>query len=289
MIIKVPATTANLGPGFDSCGLALSLHLLLHVGDESPEWIVDHNYGDDVPHDATNMIVATALSVAPGLKPRQLWMECNIPIARGLGSSSAAIVAGIELANACADLNLSKEQKIRIASQIEGHPDNVAPAILGNFVIGAKLDDNDYSVRHVFPDCAILAFVPDTQLLTSESRGVLPSLMDFKDAVKASSISNVLIAALLRNDLKLAGKMMECDMWHERHRAKLIPHLLPLRELAKSKGAYGVCLSGAGPTVLVFAPRKYTTDLQLTLHNFDKTASVWALEVEDNGVEILNY
>lgn len=284
--IKVPATTANLGPGFDSCGLALSLYLTLHVGEETPDWIIDHHYGDDVSHDKTNLIITTALSIAPGINPRQLWMECDIPIARGLGSSSAAIVAGVELANVCAKLKLTNDEKVAIASKIEGHPDNVAPAILGNFVIGAKLDNADYSVRHKFPDCAILAFVPNTQLLTSESRAVLPESMSFRDAVKASSIANVLIAALLQDDLKLAGKMMELDMWHENYRAKLIPHLLPIRKLVKEKGAYAACLSGAGPTILVFAPRKRITELQLSLHNFDKTASVLALEVEDNGVVV---
>ncbi|MDR1738466.1 MAG: homoserine kinase [Candidatus Symbiothrix sp.] len=282
--IKVPATTANLGPGFDSCGLALSLYMTVHIGNETSEWIVDHNCGEDIPHDASNLMVETALSIVPDLHPRQLWMECDIPTARGLGSSSAAIVAGVELANVCADLALSNEQKVAIASKIEGHPDNVAPAILGNFVIGAKLDNADYSVRHQFPDCAILAFIPNFQLLTSKARAILPKTMSYPDAVKASSIANVLIAALLRNDLALAGKMMELDMWHESYRAQLIPHLLPLRALAKEKGAYATCLSGAGPTVLVFAPRKRITELQLSLHNFDKTASVWALEVEDSGV-----
>lgn len=286
MIIKVPATTANLGPGFDSCGLALSMNLTLHVGDETSTWIVDHDLGEDISHDETNLVVETALSLLPDLKPRQLWMECNIPVARGLGSSSAAIVAGIELANICGRLNLTADEKVRIASRIEGHPDNVAPAILGNFVIGAKLDDNDFFVRHKFPDCTIIAFVPPEQLLTSESRAVLPKEMKYQDAVKGSSIANVLIAALLQNNLKLAGEMMERDMWHESYRAHLVPHLLPLRKLAKSKGAYAACLSGAGPTVLVFAPRKYTTTLQLCLHNFDKRASVWALEVEDCGVEV---
>lgn len=286
MIIKVPATTANIGPGFDSCGLALSLHLTLHIGEKKNKWIVDHDCGDDIPHDESNLIVQTALSVAKELEPRQLWMECNIPVARGLGSSSAAIVAGVELANVCAGLYLDTARKVHIASLIEGHPDNVAPAILGDFVIGAKLDDNDFSVRHKFPDCAILAFVPAHQLLTSESRAVLPPSLDYKEAVQASSIANVMIAALLKDDLQLAGKMMERDRWHERYRAKLVPHLEPLRRLAKAKGAYATCLSGAGPTVLVFSPRKYTTDLQLSLHNFDKTASVLALEVEKTGVEV---
>ena len=287
MIIKVPATTANLGPGFDSCGIALSLYLTLYVDEESSEWHIEHNYGDDIPHDNSNMIITTALSVAPDLQPRKLRMDCDIPVARGLGSSSAAIVAGIELADRCAGLGLSKMEKVKIAAAMEGHPDNVAPAILGNFVVGAKLDDDDFYVRHLFPDCAILAFVPDTHLLTSESRAVLPNTFDYKDAVKASSISNVLIAALLQNDLMLAGEMMERDMWHEHYRAHLVPHLVPLRSLVKSKGAYAVCLSGAGPTVLVFAPRKRITELQLCLQQFDKKAAILALEVEDAGVEVI--
>lgn len=286
MRIRVPATTANLGPGFDSCGLALTLYLTLDIGEKADSWYIEHNIGGGIPHDETNVIIETALNLAPNLTPHHLVMACDIPPARGLGSSSAAVVAGIELANTLAELNLSKEEKVRIAAEIEGHPDNVAPAVLGNWVVGAKLDGEDFYVRHLFPDCALIAFIPKAELLTSESRGVLPETLPFKEAVKASSIANVMIAAILRNDMTLAGEMMERDLWHEKYRSKLVPHLTQIREVAKNNGAYAACLSGAGPTVLVFAPRDVADTLQTSLQTLEIDADVLLLDVEGSGAEV---
>ncbi|EIA21487.1 homoserine kinase [Listeria fleischmannii] len=283
MRIRVPATTANLGPGFDSCGLALTLYLTLEIGEVSSKWEIEHDLGSGIPHDETNVIIATALSLASDLTPHTLKMTCDIPPARGLGSSSAAVVAGIELANFLGKLGLTKERKVEIAAQMEGHPDNVAPAVLGNLVVGAKLEDADFYVRHLFPNCAILAFIPKTELLTSHSRHVLPSELPYKEAVSASAISNVMIAAVLQNDMKLAGEMMERDLWHEKYRAELVPHLAQIREMARGEGAYATCLSGAGPTVLIFAPQDKKLNLMRRLEDFDVEANVLALEVEGSG------
>ncbi|WP_088809701.1 MULTISPECIES: homoserine kinase [Listeria] len=283
MRIRVPATTANLGPGFDSCGLALTLYLTLEIGEASSKWHIEHDLGGGIPNDETNVIISTALSLVPDLTPHALKMTCDIPTARGLGSSSAAVVSGIELANFLGNLGLSKERKVEIAAEIEGHPDNVAPAVLGNLVVGAKLKDADFYVRHLFPNCAILAFIPKTELLTSESRNVLPEMLAYKEAVSASAISNVMIAAVLQNDMTLAGEMMERDLWHEKYRAKLVPHLVKIREIARAEGAYATCLSGAGPTILIFAPHDKKTNLMSVLQGFDAEANVLALEVEGSG------
>ena len=130
MKIRVPATSANLGPGFDSCGIALSLYLFIEVLEAQEQWEILHDLGDDVPTDASNLMITTALSLAPTMQPHKIKMSSNIPLARGLGSSSSVIVAGIELANRLNQLNLSPKEKIEIATKIEGHPDNVAPANL---------------------------------------------------------------------------------------------------------------------------------------------------------------
>ncbi|EUJ28246.1 Homoserine kinase [Listeria grayi] len=288
MRIRVPATTANLGPGFDSCGLALTLYLTLDVMEEQAEWHIEHGLGAEIPADATNIIIQTALQLAPDIKPRRLVMESAIPPARGLGSSSAAVVAGIELAVALGGLSLTKEEKVEIAAEIEGHPDNVAPAILGNLAIGAKLEGEDFYVRHLFPNCSILVFIPKTELLTSESRAVLPQEIPFKEAVRASSIANVMIGALLQNNMVLAGKMIEKDRWHEKYRARLVPHLLEIRKIARENGAYATCLSGAGPTVLVFAPSDKTNKLKERLQTIDPDAAILELEVEGSGSEIFD-
>ncbi|MEG2601548.1 MAG: homoserine kinase, partial [Carnobacterium sp.] len=230
--IKVPGTTANLGPGFDSCGLALQLYLTLEVGAEQDSWEVEHQLGSGIPTDSKNVIVTTALSLAPYLSPRKLKMTSDVPSTRGLGSSSAAIVAGIELANQLADLQLTAAKKVEIATLIEGHPDNVAPAILGDFVVATKINQEVFAVKHAFPETGIIAFIPQKELLTSESRTVLPSELSYSEAVKASSIANVMIASVLEGNLFLAGQMMEQDLWHEIYRKKLIPHLEKIREIS---------------------------------------------------------
>ena len=215
MQIRVPGTTANLGPGFDSCGLALNLYLTLTVGEVQDKWEVIHSLGEGIPMDQTNVIVTTACKLCPDLEPRKLWMTSEVPSTRGLGSSSAAIVAGIELANQLGNLMLSQQEKVTYATLMEGHPDNVAPAILGDFVVATKIEQEVYAVKHSFPETGILVCIPNGELLTSESRDVLPQTLTYSTAVTASSIANVMISAILANDLSLAGKMMEQDLFHE--------------------------------------------------------------------------
>ncbi|MEG0781723.1 homoserine kinase [Carnobacterium sp.] len=284
--IKVPGTTANLGPGFDSCGLALQLYLTLEVGAEQDSWEVEHQLGSGIPTDSKNVIVTTALSLAPDLAPRKLKMTSDVPSTRGLGSSSAAIVAGIELANQLADLQLTAAKKVEIATLIEGHPDNVAPAILGDFVVATKINQDVFAVKHTFPETGIIAFIPQKELLTSESRTVLPSELSYSEAVKASSIANVMIAAVLEGNLFLAGQMMEQDLWHEIYRKKLIPHLEKIREISQENGAYGTFLSGAGPTVLVLVPKDKLKLLMSLLKEVDNEAKIEAFDIDRVGVQI---
>ena len=284
--IKVPGTTANLGPGFDSCGLALQLYLTLEVGAEQDSWEVEHQLGSGIPTDSKNVIVTTALSLAPYLSPRKLKMTSDVPSTRGLGSSSAAIVAGIELANQLADLQLTAAKKVEIATLIEGHPDNVAPAILGDFVVATKINQDVFAVKHTFPETGIIAFIPQKELLTSESRTVLPSELSYSEAVKASSIANVMIAAVLEGNLFLAGQMMEQDLWHEIYRKKLIPHLEKIREISQENGAYGTFLSGAGPTVLVLVPKDKLKLLMSLLKEVDNEAKIEAFDIDRVGVQI---
>ncbi|MGI6155006.1 MAG: homoserine kinase [Enterococcus lemanii] len=289
MKIRIPATSANLGPGFDSCGIALSLYLFIEVLEPSDQWEIIHDLGNDIPSDATNLMITTALALAPDLAPHKIKMESDVPLARGLGSSSSVIVAGIELANRLGNLNLSQKEKIEIATKIEGHPDNVAPAICGDFVVACyfseKKTDKVSYVKHYFPECDIIAFIPNTELLTTASREVLPQSFTYSQAVEASAIANVMIAAVINGNLPLAGKMMEEDRWHERYRQKFIPHLASIRQLGKDEGAYGCFLSGAGPTVLILSPEDKTTRLMKTLQALDKNATIERLSIDREGVQ----
>ena len=151
MKIRVPATSANLGPGFDSCGIALSAYLTINVLGESEFWEIQHTLGEEIPTNEENLLIQTALKIAPELTPKVIRMVSDIPLARGLGSSSSVIVAGIELANRLAHLNLSPKEKVRLATEMEGHPDNVAPAILGDFVVASHVENQVYHVKHHFP------------------------------------------------------------------------------------------------------------------------------------------
>lgn len=126
MKITVPATSANIGPGFDSVGVAVSKYLTITVLEPSSQWEVQHDLGD-IPTDERNLLIQTALKVKSDLAPHKIDMVSDIPLARGLGSSSSVIVAGIELANQLGELKLSEQEKLDLATQIEGHPDNVAP------------------------------------------------------------------------------------------------------------------------------------------------------------------
>lgn len=249
MIIQVPASSANLGPGFDSIGIAVSLYLKLEVLDSSDNWQVDHQLGK-LPHDETNMIVTTALSVAPDLPPQHLRVVSEIPVAHGLGSSSSAIVAGIELANQLKNLNLSKEEKVEIASQIEGHPDNVAPAILGGLVVGTHINGHFSAVEAPLFPYAFAAYIPPYNLKTADARAALPYQLEYSQAVHASAVANTFVASLFAKNYDVAFKLMEADRFHEPYRKELVPELDQIRELGKKHGALATYLSGAGPTVM---------------------------------------
>lgn len=283
MRITVPATSANVGPGFDSVGVAVSKYLTIEILEPSEKWEVLHDLGD-VPSDETNLLITTALQVKADLQPHRIKMVSDIPLARGLGSSSSVIVAGIELANQLAHLQLSADEKLVIATKIEGHPDNVAPAIFGNLVISSYVDEKVNSAVSAFPEASFVAFIPNYELKTSDSRNVLPNEFSYKEAVAASSIANVAIAALLTGDLEKAGKAIEADLFHERFRQKLVKEFAPIKEAAHEVGAYATYLSGAGPTIMTLAPKAKEAELVERLEALALDGEVVALYVDTKGV-----
>ena len=258
--IKVPGSTANLGPGFDSIGLGLSLYLTLEVTLQN-EWEFVH-IGDNVPSDTTvetHLIYKIAQQVAKqynaSLRPCKVEMKSELPLARGLGSSAAAIVAAIELANILGELNLSTQDKLNISSQIEGHPDNATASVLGGLTISSMDEQGNVDTLHIQEmDAAFVVFIPNVELKTSDSRGVLPSQLERGYAVRASANANMLAASLIAKDYVRIGRYMEADLFHEPFRAKLIPNYNEIHEAAKSAGAYGTALSGAGPTLISIIP-----------------------------------
>ena len=293
MKIIVPATTANIGLGFDSIGIAVDLYLTLTVVEPSNEWKIEHPFGEAVPTNQENLIIETALAVCPALQPHHLVCESDIPMTRGLGSSSSAIVAGIELANQLENLNLTPQQKVEWATKLEGHPDNVAPAILGGLVVATydeKSQEVDYLQKEIQSDIQGIALIPDFELSTKASRQVLPSEFVYSKAVQASSRSNVLVAALWQEDWENVSRIVEKDLFHEPYRETLIPFLTPVRKLAKEKEAIGTYLSGAGPTVMVLSSKDKSTTivehLQEHLPSELGNYNIQVLTVDQLGVRV---
>ena len=286
MKIIVPATSANVGPGFDSVGIAVSKYLTIDVLEAQENWWIEHDLGEEIPSNEENLLLQTALQVASDLPPHRLKMTSEVPLARGLGSSSSVIVAGIELANQLGKLTLSDEDKLEIATKIEGHPDNVAPAIFGNLVVASYVDQQTNHLVLPFPECALVAFVPNYELKTSDSRNVLPSEWTYKEAVAASAIANVAIAALAKGDLRVAGKAIEADRFHERYRQQLVVEFPQVKEVAHQHDAYATYLSGAGPTIMTLLPVEHAEAFAKDLESKDLNGQVFSLKIDTTGVKI---
>lgn len=258
--VTVPASTANLGPGFDSIGLALDLHLAIHVS-SAKEWSV--RYSDEsyqhLSGSSDNLIVEAARKTAAKygreLPPAALNVETDIPLGRGLGSSAAAIAGGIEIADRLLGLDIPIKEKVEIGTDMEGHPDNISASLLGGLTISYS-DGEELSVVHI-PEVGIgvLILVPPTEFLTTESRGLLPEVLPHRDAIRSSMAGNVLSAALAKGDWQTAGRMMEKDGFHEPFRKGRFPDFAAIRQACRDYGAFGSAISGAGPSLFVAAER----------------------------------
>lgn len=286
MKIIVPATSANVGPGFDSVGIAVTRYLTIEVLEPADAWFIEHDLGAGIPTDEKNLLLSTALSISADMQPHRIKMTSEVPLARGLGSSSSVIVAGIELANQLANLQLSDAEKLRIATEIEGHPDNVAPAIFGNMVIASYIGEDVQYVTADFPSCDLVAFVPSYQLKTSDSRNVLPKEWSYKEAVAASSVANVAIAALLKGDLLTAGRSIESDHFHERYRQSLVEEFPQVKEVAHAHGAYATYLSGAGPTIMNLIAPEHTAAFVAALEELGLDGQIFQLKIDTFGVHV---
>ena len=257
--VSVPATSANLGPGFDSLGLALSLRdeLEAEVTGSGLVVEVDGAGSDSVPLDETHLVVRSmrAAFAAQGAQPPGLRLACTnvVPHARGLGSSSAAIVAGLSLARALVaggGLLLDDQAVFQLAAEIEGHPDNVAPAFFGGFVISGRDGDGFYAVpSDVDPRISVVVFVPPDPLSTELARGLLPAVVPHADAAADAGRTALLVAALGGQPEHLLRATR--DFLHQEYRRPAMPDSLALVDDLRGDGV-AATVSGAGPTVLAF-------------------------------------
>lgn len=259
--IQVPATSANCGPGFDTLGLACTLYneVTYEITDAKGFQLEVTGEGADyLKPFGRNLAFASFLRVwneatcgqRIGLK---VTMHNRIPMSRGLGSSSSAIVAGIYAANALCDNHFSMDELLAIATDIEGHPDNVAPALYGGFTISYMEQGKAHSLR-LLPakPLKFIAVVPDSKLATVLARQAIPETVPHKDAVYNTSRASLLVGALLSGNYDYLGMALE-DKLHQPYRAHLIPGLADVFAAAKDAGAYNAIISGAGSTVMAYA------------------------------------
>jgi homoserine kinase len=256
-LVRVPASSANLGPGYDAMAAAVALHLELEV-EETGEYSFDPG-GMDLPIGRDNLLVRSFESLHPadGIAFR---LRSEIPLARGLGSSAAAIVAGLYAADHLFELALGKEEMLARATAIEGHPDNVAAAIYGGFVVcgtdstgkGGAGAGMPFAARFDPPDgLEGIAVIPAEEVPTKLAREAIPAEVPLADAVANVAAAALLVLGLRSADLDLVSRGL-ADRLHQPHRRHLYPRSMEIVDAAAELGALGATISGAGPTVLVW-------------------------------------
>jgi homoserine kinase len=263
-LVKVPASSANLGPGYDVLAAALALQLELEV-EEVGSFSVEAK-GLDVPLDRSNLCVRAfeTLRSADGIAFR---IRSEIPLAAGLGSSAAAIVAGLLAADHLYELAQEPDDVLTKAAEIEGHPDNVAAALFGGFVVCAEDDDGALTSTRLDPPQGVEAVVvvPSQQMPTDEARKAIPDQVPLTDAVANISAAAELVLGIQRSDLTLIGRGL-ADRLHQPHRAHLYPRSMEIVAEAPRMGAIGATISGAGPTVLVWTFWQSTGEVMKALN-----------------------
>ena len=307
--VKVPATTANLGPGFDCAGMALPLYNIVTIeetvlpgtgveinviqgNDSIEELSLDH-----IPVDE-NSIVYKAVELLYnmiGQSPSELkiTIQSNIPVARGLGSSSSVIVGALIAANELLGRPADEVALLSIACEIEGHPDNITPAIVGGLVISSQEDDGSVIYRKLeWPqEWAITVCIPDFELSTDIARSVLPSEVPIHDAIFNAKHLAMFVEAINSKDVELMKWSLQ-DKLHQPYRTKLIPGLEEIQsKLRHFENVLGCVISGAGSSILIISQKNNLDNIK------DIVREIWAnqnikceiktLSVENNGAQIV--
>jgi homoserine kinase len=293
--VKIPATSANLGPGFDCLGLALTLyHTVIFTVTDTPglEIIAFGEDAHKVPLDESNLVWQSAklifdqFSETPiGLHIRQ---NNEIPVGSGLGSSSTAVLAGLFGANAILGNPLTRAELLQIATNLEGHPDNVAPAVYGGLILGVQEESGLLIEPIHIPEMTVVIVLPDYTLLTTEARAALPQTLSLQDAIFNTSRLALLIGAFKSANYALLPHAMQ-DRFHQPHRIPLIPGMAAAFAAAKEAGAAAVALSGAGPSLIAFAPEHHAPIGQAAAAAFQQhglASRRWILSVDMQGTAV---
>ena len=296
LTVRVPATTANLGPGFDTFGLALDLWNEAVFELSGMGFKVDFNgsQSDELPRDGDNLIAkafAFLYQKQEAVLPIGVHITCTnrIPTGSGLGSSASAVLAGLSAANAFLGYPYNAECLLVLAAEMEGHPDNAAAAIYGGLTVSLCEDEKLMTLRYEVPPVSVAIVVPKFDLPTQTARAALPQQVSIKDAVYNIGRAVLVVDALRLGDLDLLGEVMK-DRLHQPYRFQLIPGCLEARDAALETGAKAVVLSGAGPGLLAFAPADACFKIALAMQEqFGKaglTCESFVLSVSPKGLDV---
>ncbi len=292
--IRIPATSANLGAGFDALGLALTYYNYVEMEESD---VIDISSADNIkiPQDENNLIYISAKDLynvcGKKLQGLKIVQTNNIPMARGLGSSSACIIAGLVGANTMLGNPLTKDDLVDLAAQIEGHPDNTAPALLGGIVTAVFDGKKVHWVKQeVFTKLKFVAIIPDFELKTEKARACLPKEIPHKDAVYNLSRAALFSASLLTGKFENLRTAVH-DRLHQPYRMSLIPNAREVFDIAYNHGAYGVYLSGAGPTIMAIVDENNTYfagKMKFSLDNAGLSGwQVHELHIDNNGTALI--
>ncbi len=304
--VKVPATSANIGPGFDCLGLALPIYNEITVeetvlpGSGVEIDVIDDNTAYDVisvPKDENN-IAYKAIELlynflGQTVSDIKITIKTNIPVARGLGSSASVIVGGLVAANELLGRPSDNALLLSIASEVEGHPDNVAPALFGGFCISSVEDDGSVSYSHIdWPvDWKLTVIIPDYELDTRISRSVLPESVSISDAAYNVRKCAMLIDSVYKSDAELMKKCLK-DKLHQPYRENLISGFKETRELLADKDdILGCVISGAGPTILVISKNdgfeNVKDDVKKVFEGLNVNCDIRTFNIENEGTKVI--
>lgn len=293
--ISVPATSANLGPGFDCLGIALNLYnhvTFTAVSEPTLQITATGTDAHKVSTDESNLVYQCAHIIFEkiGKRPSGLVIEQknNIPVGSGLGSSSTAVLAGMLGANELLKRPFTLAEILQFATEKEGHPDNVAPALYGGLVLGVGHGDNLHIEQIEIPQQTVVVVLPDFNLLTSDARNALPKTVSLQDAIFNASRTPLVVRALEKGDYNLLALAMD-DKLHQPYRMPLIPGIEAAAAAAKKAGAKAVALSGAGPSLIAFAQSKHTQigeAMADAFQNVGLNSRIWTLEFDVSGTKI---
>ncbi len=291
--IIVPASTSNLGPGFDTLGLALNRYLRIEVEpSKSFSLEITGEGAGDIPTGDSNLTVRALKRILGGLPKLKMMIHNEIPSCGGFGASGAAIIAGLVIGNEIYQTGYTTEEVYNIGVEMEGHPDNVSAALFGGLVVNACDADGRYSHIKISVDGELkfVAILPDTKVETSAARKLLPDSVTLQEAVSNVQHSSLLVAAFSSKEYGLLRHAVR-DELHEKYRKKLIPHYQEFEMAALDSGALAFTVSGAGSGCIAFALGD-SAGIQTAFGSLiDKMGLNWRTEIFEpvnKGVEILS-